>query len=202
MIKTCIWCEASFETSRSSALYCCDSHKTLTCRLRKNQAEAKIIRQQQQAQIAEIERKENERKKELDDRANDELVEQKRIKDEESNAWEERRKNNKEQLRNWKNEKQRKDREKREKKAEQKRQFWIIGGAAVIGIAVHFYNQKGSANKEAPKPDIIDLNKPDSDKIKPNIASQEDYTIPEDTSNKDNLNTSDISNLPKNREKW
>lgn len=127
----CEYCGKSFFAERNSARYCCDSHKTLASRERKNLEVCELkMRQRQIASDAWERRLENERK-EAEAKAANEAADRKRKEDEERKIYKERKQNREFRKRMRENEAQ-------AKKADLQLKLLGLGLCVAYGIANTF----------------------------------------------------------------
>lgn len=131
----CSWCGVEFLATKSTAKYCCDSHKTLANRERRRLEEIEDERIERDKAIFEWQKKIIAEEKQRKDKVAAEQAAQKLIQDEKSKNRAEKQRIEKENQR-IAAEKRRKAENKRiVQKAETKLKLYALGGLALFGLA-------------------------------------------------------------------
>ena len=130
----CEYCGAEFEAERSSARYCCDSHKVLFHRQLRQQEEMDYQQQQRQADFIETKRRIAEAQRKKDEQIKADFDEKMRIANLERKAQDEQRTKIMEQQRLKDREKKRIQNEKSSEKANIKFKLAGLGILSALGI--------------------------------------------------------------------
>lgn len=152
IITVCSFCGAEFEAERSSARYCCDSHKVLFHRQLRQQEEIEYQQQQRQSDFIETKRRIAEAQRNKDEQIKADFDEKMRIASLERKAQEEQRTKIMEQQRLKDREKKKLQNEKSSEKANLKIKLVGLGILSAIGIANLLFNngtESDSASKLA-----------------------------------------------------
>jgi DNA-directed RNA polymerase subunit RPC12/RpoP len=140
MITVCSFCGAEFEAERSSARYCCDSHKVLFHRQLRQQEEMEYQQQQRQADFIETKRRIANAQKQKDEQIKADFDEIMRIASLERKAQQEQRTKIMEQQRLKDREKKKIQNEKSSEKANLKLKLAGVGILSAIGLATLLLN--------------------------------------------------------------
>lgn len=167
----CEYCGSEFEAERSSAKYCCDSHKTLASRERKHDEEVEYERQLQQAELNERRSRIEENLKRQEKQAAAELAERRQIAANEQKAYKEQQTKKAELRRQKEKDRRRVEEKKRNEKADLDFKLIGLGVISVLGLANLFFNHNPKLSNNNNKPDDKQ-----SDSLNPNKMPDNQYS--------------------------